>query len=223
MVKKQNNFQFIIGFQHQIYEKGHNLSESIRPYIHRALPLLPIMRQLKHHEKKLLRKVDLYSWKGENNLREAKIMRRYHLQNREDYTSYSRICGMITKLASKLKTLPSEDTFRISMTEQLLTKLSDMGVISTTKSLQKAEEVTVSAFCRRRLPVLMMRLKMAETIQAAVTWIEQGQVRVGPNVVTDPSFLVTRSMEDFVTWVDQSKIRRTIQKYNDKLDDFDLL
>jgi hypothetical protein len=24
-------------------------------------------------------------------------------------------------------------------------------------------------------------------------------------------------------WVDQSKIKRTIQKYNDKLDDFDLL
>jgi len=30
-------------------------------------------------------------------------------------------------------------------------------------------------------------------------------------------------MEDFVTWTDGSKIRRTIAKYNDKLDDYDLL
>jgi U3 small nucleolar ribonucleoprotein protein IMP3 len=30
-------------------------------------------------------------------------------------------------------------------------------------------------------------------------------------------------MEDFVTWVDSSKIRRAVSKYNDKLDDFDLL
>jgi U3 small nucleolar ribonucleoprotein protein IMP3 len=29
-------------------------------------------------------------------------------------------------------------------------------------------------------------------------------------------------MEDFVTWVDSSKIKRNIMKYRDKLDDFDL-
>lgn len=31
-----------------------------------------------------------------------------------------------------------------------------------------------------------------------------------------------RNMEDFVTWVDSSKIKRNIMKYRDKLDDFDL-
>ena len=36
-------------------------------------------------------------------------------------------------------------------------------------------------------------------------------------------YLVTRSMEDFVTWVDSSKIKRAIKNYEDKLDDFDLL
>lgn len=181
------------------------------------------MRQLKYHEKKLLRKVDLYSWKGEDNLKVAKVMRRYHLSKREEYTSYSRICGMITSLVAKLKTLPSDDSFRIAMTDQLLQKLYNMGIITTTSSLQKAESITVSALCRRRLPVVMVRLKMAETLRVAVTWIEQGQIRVGPHVVTDPAYLVTRSMEDYVTWVDTSKIRRTVQKYNDKLDDFDLL
>jgi U3 small nucleolar ribonucleoprotein protein IMP3 len=69
----------------------------------------------------------------------------------------------------------------------------------------------------------MVKLKMAETLRVAVTWIEQGQVRVGPNVVTDPSFLVSKSMQDYVTWVDQSKIQRAVLQYNDKLDDFDLL
>ena len=42
-------------------------------------------------------------------------------------------------------------------------------------------------------------------------------------MVTDPAFLVTRTMEDFVTWVDTSKLKRKVMKYNDKLDDFDLL
>ena len=181
------------------------------------------MRQLKHHEKKLLRKVDLYSWKNEDNIREAKILRRYHIQNREDYTSYRRIVGMVTKLSAKLKTLKPEDPFRIAMTDQLLTKLKDLGIIDTDKSLEKADKLTASALCRRRLPVIMVRLRMAQTLKSAITLIEQGHVRVGPNVVTDPAFLVTRSLEDYVCWLDNSKIKRTVQKYNDKLDDFDLL
>lgn len=181
------------------------------------------MRQLKYHEKKLLRGVDFYSWKGEDNLRVAKLMRRYHIQKRQDFIAYQRLCGMVTKLANKLKSLPAEDTFRIAMTDQLLTKLFDMGIIDKSSSLKKAEDITASQFCRRRLPVIMVRLKMAQTLSAAVTWIEQSQVRVGPNVVTDPAFLVPRNLEDYVTWVDQSKIRRSVQKYNSKLDDFDLL
>ena len=48
-------------------------------------------------------------------------------------------------------------------------------------------------------------------------------MRVGTDQVTDPAYLVTRTMEDYVTWVDTSKIKKHIMKYNDKLDDFDLL
>ena len=43
------------------------------------------MRKLKHHEQKLLRKVNFLSWQGEDNLRENKILRRYHITKREDY------------------------------------------------------------------------------------------------------------------------------------------
>ena len=53
--------------------------------------------------------------------------------------------------------------------------------------------------------------------------IEQGHVRVGTEEVLDPAFLVTRSMEDFVTWAVGSKIKRNIMKYRDKVDDFELI
>ncbi len=69
----------------------------------------------------------------------------------------------------------------------------------------------------------MVRLKMSETLREAATFIEQGHVRVGPDTVTDPAFLVTRSAEDFVTWTDSSKIKRKVAVYNDRVDDYDLL
>ena len=136
---------------------------------------------------------------------------------------YNRLCGRVTQLVSKLKKLDAKDKFRQQVTQDLLNKLFSMGLISSASSLLKAEKLSVSALCRRRLPVVMVRLKMAENLKEAVTFIEQGHVRVGPEVVTDPAFIVTRAFEDFVTWVDNSKIKRTIQKYNDKLDDYELL
>lgn len=87
----------------------------------------------------------------------------------------------------------------------------------------------------------MAAASQADRFIQAVQYIEQGHVRVGPDPITDPAFLVTRHMEDFVTWVDTSKLKRTVMRYNvraigtvstsplivvlhqDELDDFDLL
>lgn len=55
---------------------------------------------------------------------------------------------------------------------------------------------------------------MSEFIKNATDLIEQGHVRVGTEVVKDPAFLVSRTLEDFVTWVDSSKIRRHVMEYN---------
>jgi U3 small nucleolar ribonucleoprotein protein IMP3 len=181
------------------------------------------MRQLKHHEKKLLKKVDFFSWKSDQNIREAQIIRRYLIQDREDYNKYNKIVGGITKLVAKLRELPVGDEQKTQLSEQLIQKLYNMGISSDTSSLASLEKLTVSSFCRRRLPVVMTRLKMSENIKEATQLIEQGHIRVGPHCVTDPSFLVTRTFEDYVTWVDSSKIKRTIMKYNNKLDDYDLL
>lgn len=45
-----------------------------------------MVRKLKFHEKKLLKKVDFIAWEVDNNLHEIKIMKRFHIQKREDYT-----------------------------------------------------------------------------------------------------------------------------------------
>lgn len=46
------------------------------------------MRKLKFHEQKLLKKVDFLNWKVDNNLHEVKVMNKFHLNRREDYTMY---------------------------------------------------------------------------------------------------------------------------------------
>jgi U3 small nucleolar ribonucleoprotein protein IMP3 len=128
------------------------------------------------------------------------------------------------QLAHLLSFLPPTSPFRHKHENLLLEKLYDMGILSQASKLSEVErKLSVSRLARRRLGVVMTRLGMADTVQSALKFIEQGHVRVGPEVVTDGAFLVTRNMEDFVTWVDSSKVKRNVLKYRDKLDDFDLL
>lgn len=181
-------------------------------------------RQLKHHEKKLLKKVDFLDWKKDQGHRDAQVMRMYHVQDRSDYHKYNKICGNIRQLAHKMAQLPPEDPIRLHQERMLLDKLDDMGVFGTKRpKVSDLEKISVAAFCRRRLPVVMARLHMVPSVTEATKMVEQGHVRVGPQLVTDPAMLITRDMEDFLTWVDGSKIKRKINEYKGTADDFDLV
>jgi U3 small nucleolar ribonucleoprotein protein IMP3 len=122
---------------------------------------------------------------------------RYRIQRPEDYVKYNRICGQLRALANKLSLLPPTDPIRQKHEDLLLQKLFDLGVLGTGgggkgKLSDVENKVTVSAFCRRRLPVVMQKLGMAQTLEQAATYIEQQHVRVGVELVTDPAFLVSR-------------------------------
>ena len=52
----------------------------------------------------------------------------------------------------------------------------NMGLIPTKQNLGLCDKVTASSFCRRRLPVVMVRLKMAETVESAVKFVEHGRI-----------------------------------------------
>ena len=91
------------------------------------------------------------------------------------------------------------------------------------KTIDEIEKVTVSAFLRRRLIVMVKMLKFVETLAEAESYIQQGHVSVGKEIVKDPDYLVSRNMEDHVTWDDKSKIKRKVQQFKEEADDYDLL
>merc|ERR1711949_115523 len=90
-----------------------------------------MVRKLKFHEQKLLRKVDFYNWEASNNLHEAKIMKRYHIQKREEYTLYNKLSREIRDIVRKIKDLDPKSRHRVEMSAAFLEKLYNMGLIPT--------------------------------------------------------------------------------------------
>lgn len=58
-----------------------------------------MVRKLKFHEKKLLKKVDFIDWDPEvdNTVHEAKIMRRYCIEKRQHYTVYNKLSREVSE------------------------------------------------------------------------------------------------------------------------------
>merc|ERR1712194_836288 len=103
-----------------------------------------------------------------------------------------------------------------------------MGLLQTLdrknlSGLEQIEQIPVSRFCRRRLPIIMTELKMAQTPKQATEMVEQGHVLVGNEVCRNPGLHITRDLQDHITWSAASKIKKHILEYRGEKDDYDFL
>ena len=64
-----------------------------------------MVRKLKYHEQKLLKKVDFINWEVDNNLHEVKVMKKFFIQKREDYTMYNKLSREIRDIVRRIKDL----------------------------------------------------------------------------------------------------------------------
>jgi U3 small nucleolar ribonucleoprotein protein IMP3 len=144
------------------------------------------------------------------------------LVNSSTVSRYNKLSREIREIVRKIKDLDPKLQHRADMSAQFLEKMYNIGLIPTKWNLELCDKINASSFCRRRLPVVMVRSKMAENIRSAVQMVEQGHVRVGTDLVKDPAFLVTRNLEDFVTWVDTSAIRKKVMEYKELRDDYEM-
>jgi hypothetical protein len=87
----------------------------------------------------------------------------FHLFN----LRYNKLCGTLRSYAHRLSLLPPADPFRPRSEAALLAKLYEMGVLGAAAKLSDVEnKLTVAAFCRRRLAVVVCVAKMAESVSA---------------------------------------------------------
>ena len=63
---------------------------------------------------------------------------------------------------------------------------------------------------------------MAQSLKMATQYIQQGHIRIGPDICLDESRIISREHEDFITWRNRSAIRAKLNDYNDERDDYEL-
>ena len=177
------------------------------------------MRNLKFHEKKLLKKTNLDDW---NSKREQMVTTKYLLHDRNTYIKYNRIVGKIRKITESIARLDHVDATKSYITKKLLNKLYDLGLIAE-KKLSLCMKVSVSDFCRRRLPIVIKNKKMVENFTDADKFVQHGHFKIGDTVVNDCEVLVDKNTEQFIKWSEKSKIKKKLDEIHGDLDDFEYI
>jgi U3 small nucleolar ribonucleoprotein protein IMP3 len=166
-----------------------------------------------------LKKVNLVEWKKTNTTREQIVTSKFLLKSRDEYKMYNNIVGMVRKLAETLARLADNNPTKILIGKKLINLLYDIGIIRE-KKLSLCANLTVSQICYRRLGRILVEKKMAPDHQSADRFVQQGHIRLGTRVVNTTDTLISRMMEDYVTWTDSSKIKKKIDEFNGNYDDY---
>eukprot|EP01080_Neovahlkampfia_damariscottae_P003032 gene3032-5042_t len=184
------------------------------------------LRNLKYHEQKLLKKVDFLSWETDGNqeyrARIIKAISKYRLRDQEEFFKYQKIATEVNEAIKSIKGLPDTEEykeFKKSELSKISLKLYQMGILrEPNHPLDK--KLLPEQFCNRRISYLMFKQHYAESVTLAANYISHGHIRIGPEIITDPAYLVTRNLEDFITWSEGSNIKKSILKFNDEYDDY---
>lgn len=70
---------------------------------------------------------------------------------------YNKLSRTIRELAKRISEIDATEPFRTEMSAAILEKLYILGLIPTKWDLNNAVNISASSFCRRRLPVVMVR------------------------------------------------------------------
>lgn len=70
-----------------------------------------MVRKLKYHEQKLLRKTDFITYKQDNAHRDKAVIRRYMITKVEDYHKYNRMCGVSISSLGGLRSVCHDSVF----------------------------------------------------------------------------------------------------------------
>lgn len=133
---------------------------------------------------------------------EKKILKSYGLKNKTEIWKANSQLRSITKQAKKLLA----DNTKQGEKEKalLLKKLQRLSLIKTDQGLDDVLGLKLTDFLERRLQTLLVKKGLARTISQARQMIAHNHVNVGGKNVTSPSYFVSATEEEQITFAGNS-------------------
>ncbi len=145
-----------------------------------------------------------HPWQRERIEVEKELLKEYGLVNKSEvWKSNSKLKNFSGQAKRLIATRGSQSELEA---KQLITKLSSLGLVSSTAPLGEVLGLDVKKLLNRRLQTLLVRNNLARTPKQARQFITHGHVSVSGKKITSPSHLVRVKDEHTIAFVEHSSL-----------------
>jgi len=146
-----------------------------------------------------------HPWRSDQLSQELFIIGTYGLRNKRELWKARTELSRIRKQARMLLATPHE--IREKKEKELLSSLSNLGIVDLKSSLDDVLGLTVENLLERRLQTVVWKKGIALSPYQARQMITHGHVMIGDKIVTRPGYIVKRDEYDKVRLSDSSTLK----------------
>lgn len=145
-----------------------------------------------------------HPWQAERLAEEKKIKWDFGLKTKSELWKFESKLKNITNQAKKLIALRTTQSGIEK--EQLLKRLSRLGILKAGSTLGDVLSLTVHDVLNRRLQTVVHKKNLARTPKQARQYITHGHIMVAGKLVTTPSYVVPLDEEEQIVFVAKSSL-----------------
>jgi len=134
-----------------------------------------------------------HPWRKDQLEVELHIMGEYGLRNKRELWRYKTMLSQVRGIARSL--LGATEAERSRIEREYLAKLSRIGVLSESASIDDVLDLEIRDLLERRLQTVVFRRGMAKSVFQARQLVSHGHIAVGARVVSVPGYIVRREEE----------------------------
>jgi small subunit ribosomal protein S4 len=148
-----------------------------------------------------------HPWRKDQLEVELHLMGEYGLRNKRELWRYKTMLSEVRGIARSL--LGATEAERARLEREYLSKLSRIGVLSESASIDDILDLEIRDLLERRLQTLVFRKGLAKTLYQARQLVSHGHIAVAGRVVSVPGYVVKRDEEPRLKYFEHSPLSKS--------------
>jgi len=148
-----------------------------------------------------------HPWRKDQLEVEIHLMGDYGLRNKRELWRYKTMLSEVRGIARSL--LGATEAERARLEREYLAKLSRIGVLSESASIDDILDLEIRDLLERRLQTLVFRKGLAKTLYQARQLVSHGHIAVAGRVVSVPGYVVKRDEEPKMKYFEHSPLSKS--------------
>ena len=148
-----------------------------------------------------------HPWRRDQLDVELRLVGEYGLRNKRELLRYKTMLSEVRGIARSL--LGASEAARSRIEREYIAKLSRMGILSESASIDEVLDLDIRDLMERRLQTMVFRRGLAKTLHQARQMVSHGHIAVAGRIISVPGYIVDRSEEAKIKYFNYSPLAKT--------------